>query len=365
MKDKIRAFVVDDSSFVVMSIIKKLQTDSEIEVIGSAHNGREALDKIRVLKPDVITLDVIMPEMDGLTALKHIMSEIPTPVIMLSALTSEGAETTIKALELGAVDFFLKPSALRPTGGDETGDNLIEKIKRAAKSKTGHFTIIKSPVIKQIGETTSTKRSLRPGNDYPVIIIGSSTGGPRALMQVIPFLPKDFPAAVLIVQHMPPLFTKSLADRLNQASQIPVAEAADGNIVEASHVFMAPGGYHMVVTKGNRIRLNQNPPVLGVRPCIDITMKSVADVYGALSIGVVLTGMGTDGTLGTSSIKATGGKTIVQNEVTCAVYGMPQSVVKAGLADKVLHIDRIANELIQMCCSSLNNTVKEHCNERN
>ncbi len=364
MKEKIRAFVVDDSSFVVMSVIKKLQADPEIEVVGSARNGLEALEKIKVLKPDVITLDVIMPEMDGLTTLQHIMKEMPAPVVMLSALTSEGADTTVKALEMGAVDFFLKPSALRPTGDENAADTLINKIKRAARAKIiGTKPVIVPEVNRNI--TTGHKSTLRLGYDCPVVMIGSSTGGPRALMQIIPFLPKDFPAAVLVVQHMPPLFTKSLADRLNQASQIPVAEAADGNMVEPGRALMAPGGFHMIATKGNRIRLNQDPPVLGVRPCIDITMKSVADVYGSCSIGVVLTGMGTDGTLGTSLIKAKGGKSIVQDESSCAVYGMPQSVVKAGLADKVLHIDRIAEELTVLCCSSQNEKVKEYSCERN
>jgi len=350
MNNKIRAFVVDDSAFVVASVIKKLQTDSEIEVVGSARDGKEALEKIRILKPDVITLDIVMPEMDGLSVLQHIMSEYPIPVVMLSALTSEGADITIKALELGAVDFFLKPSTLRPVGSDDTDRTLIEKVKHAATSKIKFASLIDNTTSReQDREEVSSKDQSHLPDDCPVIVIGSSTGGPRALMQLIPALPPGFPAAILIVQHMPPLFTKSLAERLRQASKIYVSEACAGSIVRTNQALMAPGDYHMLVSKGHHVILNQEPTVQGVRPSIDVTMKSVVEVYGPQTIGVVLTGMGCDGTTGASCIKAVGGKIITQSESTCAVYGMPQSIVKAGYADKILDLNRIAPELTQMC----------------
>ena len=261
MNNRIRAFVVDDSGFVVISVTKKLETDPEIEVIGSARDGKEAIEKIRTLKPDVITLDVVMPEMDGLAVLEQIMAWQPTPVVMLSALTSEGAETTIRALELGAVDFFLKPSILRPTGDEETGETLIDKVKRAAKSQLKPYNAAAKPRAAAPKKETDAKSASYSTHKFPVIVIGSSTGGPRALMAVIPNLPKDFPAAIMIVQHMPPLFTKSLAERLSQASQIRVMEACAGSVIEPGQALLAPGSYHMTAVKGNRIVLNQEPTV--------------------------------------------------------------------------------------------------------
>jgi two-component system, chemotaxis family, protein-glutamate methylesterase/glutaminase len=352
MNNRIRAFVVDDSGFVVISVTKKLETDPEIEVIGSARDGKEAIEKIRTLKPDVITLDVVMPEMDGLAVLEQIMAWQPTPVVMLSALTSEGAETTIRALELGAVDFFLKPSILRPTGDEETGETLIDKVKRAAKSQLKPYNAAAKPRTAAPKKETEVKSVSHSAHKFPVIVIGSSTGGPRALMAVIPNLPKDFPAAIMIVQHMPPLFTKSLAERLSQASQIRVMEACAGSVIEPGQALLAPGSYHMTAVKGNRIVLNQEPTVHGVRPAIDVTMKSAVEVYGDNLMGIVLTGMGSDGAIGAAQIKAAGGRVIVEDESTCAVYGMPQVIVKAGNADKVLPIQEIAPELIQIYCEN-------------
>ena len=363
MENRIRAFIVDDSGFVIASVKKKLEADPEIEVVGSARDGKEAIEKIRTLRPDVITLDVIMPEMDGLAVLEQVMAWQPTPVVMLSALTSEGAETTIRALELGAADFFLKPSILHPTGNDATGDTLIEKVKRAATSKMKPFGMTQpTQITRQVRKTVSNGLHLPP-QKCPVIVIGSSTGGPLALMQLIPALPKDFPAAILIVQHMPPLFTKSLSERLCHASQIKVEEACDGSTIEAGQALLAPGSYHMVAGKGNCVMLNQAPPVLGVRPSIDVTMKSVVEVNDTPVLGVVLTGMGSDGTLGASYIKAAGGKIIAQDESTCAVYGMPQSVVKAGYADKVLPLPQIAPEVIQMYCGNSQPNSRSLCYE--
>jgi two-component system chemotaxis response regulator CheB len=352
MKNRIRTLVVDDSGFVVSTVTKRLETDPEIEVVGSARDGKEALNKIQNLKPDVITLDVVMPEMDGLAVLEHIMAEQPTPVIMLSALTSEGAETTIRALELGAVDFFLKPSMLRPIGNDEVSDTLVEKVKRAAGLKIKPFASTHKPLMAIQNKGSGQKEVTLPADKCFIIVIGSSTGGPRALMQLIPALPKDFPAAILVVQHMPPLFTKSLAERLDHSSQIKVLEASSGSLIMAGQVLLAPGGYHMVASKGARVTLNQDPPVLGVRPSIDITMKSVAEAYNASSVGVILTGMGSDGTLGASYIKAAGGIILAEDQSTCAVYGMPQSVVKFGYADQILPLPQIAPQLIQMCCGN-------------
>ena len=341
MQKKIRVLVVDDSGYVITAVTNKLNADPEIEVIGSARNGIEAIEKAKNLKPDVVTLDVIMPEMDGLTALGKIMAECPTPVIMLSALTGENAETTIKALELGAVDFFLKPSAINPVADD----NLAKKIKTAAKCD-----VLKN---KHFSSGTSTHKKKKGSDTYTpfekLVVIGASTGGPRSLMQLIPSLPVDLPAAVLIVQHMPPIFTKSLAERLDQVAQMYVEEAREGSILSRSKIIVAPGDFHMLVEDGGKISLNQEPHVLGVRPAVDVTMKSASAKYGASVIGVVLTGMGIDGTQGASFIKSAGGKVLVQDESTSAVFGMPMSVVKAGYADQVLPLHELADSIVEAC----------------
>jgi two-component system, chemotaxis family, protein-glutamate methylesterase/glutaminase len=344
---KVRVLVVDDSGYVISTITRRLQNDPEIEVIGSARNGVEAIEKVKELKPDVVTMDVVMPEMDGITALEHIMAECPTPVVMLSALTSENAETTIKALEKGAVDFYLKPSIVRPVGTRTGDENLAEKLKAAARTLPNKKASVYEYVVGPGKKAVVQKKT--PFNK--MVIIGSSTGGPKALMELVPNIPADISAAILIVQHMPPIFTNSLAERLNQASEIEVVEAREGDSVNRGTALMAPGGYHMIINGEGRISLNQEPPVQGVRPAVDVTMKSVAGSYGDKSLGVVLTGMGSDGTLGSSYIKTAGGKVLAQDEATSAIYGMPKSVVRAGFADKIIPLDKMAKEIFQSCNS--------------
>lgn len=356
MREKIRVLVVDDSSFMTNVVSRKLSSAPEIEVVGVAHDGVQAIEKVRNLKPSVVTMDVVMPGMDGLEALEQIMAECPTPVIMLSALTHEGAEATIKALELGAIDFFLKASAVSPAR-DESGTRaLIDKVKMAANVPLSTTkTPVRSGSARQRRVSTSKYRRARLDK---VVVIGCSTGGPRSLMQVIPAIPKDIPAQILVVQHMPPGFTKSLAERLDQSSQLEVREAEAGDIIAPGQVLIAPGGYHMTVDTRKRIGLNQEPAVWGVRPCIDITMETVADVFGPHSLGVVLTGMGYDGTRGAKLIRVAGGKVYVQDESTCTVYGMPMSVVHAGHADKVVPLHQIASEITKACLEKRKAKVK-------
>ena len=343
MTKTVKVLVVDDSAFAMASIIRKLQLDPEIEVIGSARNGKEALEKTMNLSPDVITMDVVMPEMDGLSALEHIMTECPTPVVMLSALTSENAEATIRALELGAVDFFLKPSVVMPAGD---AGILLEKIKGAARARLH----LKRQVTgeSRIDCTTVNTRKKKTDKEK-IIVIGSSTGGPRALMQLIPALPPELPAGIVVIQHMPPLFTKSLAERLNQASKIGVAEAREGDSVWGGKILLAPGDFHMTLNNNGKVSLNQGPRLHGIRPSVDVTMKSAASIFRDSTLGIILTGMGSDGTDGAASIKAAGGKVIAEDESTCIVYGMPQSVARAGYADKILPLQEIAPELSVMC----------------
>jgi two-component system, chemotaxis family, protein-glutamate methylesterase/glutaminase len=342
--DKIKVLIVDDSGYVINAVTRRLQTDYDIEVVGSARTGIEAITKVKTLRPDVVTMDIVMPEMDGLTALKNIMENCPTPVIMLSALTKENAEPTIRALEYGAVDFYLKPSILKPDGNGNGDGVLVNKIKMAAKARiSGRKPVV--PAAVPIKKTdTGSRVSFKK-----LVVIGSSTGGPRALMQVIPNLPEDISAAILIVQHMPPVFTKSLAERINMSSAIEVAEAKEGDEIKKGLALMAPGDYHMVLNDEGRIHLTQDPSVHGVRPAIDITMKSVAPIFKAKTLGVVLTGMGIDGTLGSSFIKGAGGRILAQDEATCAVYGMPASVAQSGCVDTVLPLSEIAGGIAQEC----------------
>jgi len=341
---KIRVLVVDDSAYVVSSVTRRLHKEPDIEVIDTASNGAQAIEKIKELRPDVVTLDIVMPEMDGLTALRYIMTECPTPVVMLSALTSDNAEPTIRALELGAVDFYLKPSSLKPYGENDENNTLINKIKTAAKEDV-------SQKGTPLPRSTFKKKAYgQPHTDFKkLVIIGTSTGGPRALMQLVPSLPGNLSAGILIVQHMPPMFTKSLAERLNLASEIHVTEAGEGDEVQRGVALLAPGDFHMVVNEKGHIHLTQDPPVLGVRPAADVTMRSVANVYKNSTLGVVLTGMGMDGTEGSAFIKAAGGTVLAQDEATSAVFGMPASVINAGRADKVVPLNKMAMEIIRSC----------------
>jgi two-component system, chemotaxis family, protein-glutamate methylesterase/glutaminase len=339
MSEAIRVLIVDDSAFARLAISKELQSTPDITVIDIARDGAEALEKVKNLKPDVVTMDVNMPNMDGLTTLSKIMAECPTPVVMLSSLTAAGSETTIKALETGAVDFFLKHSLSNPVG--ETGDanDLRAKIIMASKIKM----VKQKPEL--VLQPVKEKIKKLPGSFQVasrVVIIGSSTGGPKALYQVIPKIPAEIPAAVLVVQHMPPGFTHSLAQRLDSLSNIMVKEVVEGDVLYNGVAYIAKGGYHMVVEKGGSVALTKDPPVCGVRPSVDVTMKSLVKVFGKSILGVVLTGMGSDGTNGSQAIKQCGGQIIAEDESTCIVWGMPKSVIEAGYADKVLPLPRIA-----------------------
>ena len=347
----VRVLVVDDSAYARFMVARNLSLDPEIEIIGMARNGNDAVAKIKNLQPDVVTLDVEMPGMDGITALEKIMTECPTPVIMLSALTAEGAEVTIKSLEMGAVDFFLKQSLVSPVG-EGNNSELISKVKNAARvDVAGINARLKNvlAILQRGSRKEKEKPPLRNGHIDRVVIIGSSTGGPRALYEVVPNLPDDLPAAFLIVQHMPPKFTRSIAERLNELSRVTVKEAEVGDMVRRGQALIAPGGYHMAVMPGGQVSLNQDKPRCGLRPAVDVTMESAVKIYGSRCIGVVMTGMGSDGTHGCALIKAAGGKVLAEDESTCVVYGMPRSVIEAGLADRVAPVQKMVSEITAFC----------------
>ena len=348
----IRVLVVDDSAFSRLTIAKRLAQEPDIEVVGQGNDGHDAVRMTTELSPDVITLDVTMPRMDGLEALRKIMSDKPTPVVMVSALTGPQTATTVEALELGAVDFFLKSSTINATAGDEGDADLPLKIRNAAKVRVRRSSgrVIQRAAsngdgVKRLGTRRAVMKKL--------VVLGSSTGGPRALSEVIPRLPADLPAAVLVVQHMPKGFTKSMAERLDATSALSVSEAKEGDLLKAGHVLVAPGNYHMEVTRGGVIKLNQHTQVWGVRPAVDVTMESVTGQFGKSIVGVILTGMGRDGTRGAGLFKESGGWIVAEDESTCAVFGMPKSVIDSGNADVVLPIGKIADEITRLCMEAV------------
>lgn len=346
----IKVLIVDDSAFIRKVITDILMRDEEIEIVGVARNGKEALEKIPQLKPDIITLDVEMPLMDGITALKTIVNNFDVSVIMLSCMTIEGADLTLYALEIGAFDFIHKPKNIFSIDGTYERREIIQKVKTAYRFKNKKYSAAIS-LTQLYGKKIDKLEKNTVDNSFNnLIAIGTSTGGPRALQEIIPKLPSNINSSIVVVQHMPAGFTKSLANRLNNISKITVKEGEDGEKLKRGHCYIAPGNYHMTVRRNSEkqlyLKLDQNPPVLGLRPTVDYMMESIAELKFKNTIGVILTGMGSDGAEGITQIKKENGFTIAQDEETCVVFGMPKSAIKLGSIDKVLPIYNIANELI-------------------
>jgi two-component system chemotaxis response regulator CheB len=331
-----KVLVVDDSALIRLRVSEILR-NAGFEVF-TAKDGLDALEKVAKFDPDVITLDVNMPNMDGLRMLERLMKEKPKPVIMLSSLTHEGARETIEALRLGALDFIPKPSG----GIEEIADELIRKITMVVKVSPN---IIRLQNLRRLkGEVV--RRNWKANG--VCVIVGSSTGGPSALEHIIPRLPEDFPAPVFIVQHMPPNFTKQLADRLNEISEIEVKEAEDNERVRNGVAYIAPGGMHMKLRRALsvvRIKVFDGLPVNNVKPSVDVTADSVAQVYGSKAVGVILTGMGEDGARGMKRIHDLGGKVIACSEDTCVVFGMPKAAIEIGAVDSIKPLYEIAEEI--------------------
>lgn len=338
----IRTLIVDDSAFMRKVIADILDSDPDIEVIDTARDGMAAVQKVQELRPDVITMDVEMPKMDGLTALSHIMSSHPTPVVMLSNLTHKGASTTIKALEAGAVDFIAKTSGSVSIDIKKIAAEILEKVKLAANAHVKKVSTSKRRQISNISNPNLNK----------VIVIGASTGGPQTLLDILPRLPENVPP-IFIVQHMPAGFTKSLAERLNSQCAFDVKEAKDGDHVKPGQAFLAPGGCHMIVRRSSLdgrgiIHLDTGPPVNNIKPSIDVMMHSMVEIYGKNIIGVLLTGMGNDGAKGMCSIKKCGGMTIAQNEASSVIFGMPKVAIKNGCTDKIASMESIPYEIMRV-----------------
>jgi two-component system chemotaxis response regulator CheB len=344
MEEKIRVLVIDDSFLMRRIISDIINSDPELQVVGRAKDGGEALDKVLTLAPDVVTLDVNLPVKDGIVVLESIMKRKPTRVIMLSAYTRAGASATMRALELGAVDFIAKPSGEISLGLDKLKNEIIAKIKLAARVDLDRYLATFQP------STLALVKEGKPVLIKKLVIIGASTGGPKAILDIMQDIPLDLPAAFLVVQHMPKGFTLSFAERIAWHSGIRAKEAEDEDSIAAGRIFVAPAGFHMVLEGDKeqvRIKLNQDPLVNFVRPSIDVTMFSAAEIFGKDIIGVILTGMGRDGLDGAKKIKEKGGRIIVQDEETSIVWGMPKSITKAGLADEVLPLSKISEGILK------------------
>ncbi len=381
--NKIKVLIVDDSIFMRKALESLLSHEPDIEIVGLAKNGKEAVEMAEQFHPDIITMDIEMPVMDGITALEQIMKKNPTPVIMVSSLTKEGADATLKALDLGAVDFMTKDS--QSFGGTDIERGLKDKIRKFAKNKgvirllthstpfqpqqpqqQSSYRLSNTLSAQQHTATPATQQhvatpfahSAQSGNIdgskrvvinktgiKRVVALGTSTGGPQSLQRVIPLLPADLGVPVVVTQHMPPNFTQSLASRLNTLSKVEVVEAQGKEKLEPNVVYIAKGGYHLKFKKvGPSVytELSTEPSNVFNIPGVDVMVDSIAELYGKECLGVIMTGMGSDGCKGLTNLKRMGGTIIAQNEPSCIVYGMPRAVVEAGIADEIVPLDEIA-----------------------
>jgi two-component system chemotaxis response regulator CheB len=334
--------VVDDSVFMRKTIAGMIARMPGMEVVGFAEDGIEAVQRVLECRPDVITMDVEMPRMDGVAAVAEIMRTLPTPVVMLSTLTQEGAETTLRALDAGAVDFVAKPGSLSHQVAAVAPE--LAKALQGARGARVRRRLALAPVPGSprglvIGNTGAPARS--------VVVIGSSTGGPPALSAVVPRLPAGLDAGVLVVQHMPSSFTAALARRLDGISALHVTEATDGQTVAKGEVLVAPGDYHLEVRPDRRVHIHQAPALHGVRPSVDVTLDSVARVYGRRAVVAILTGMGVDGADGAAKVEQAGGRVIVQDEATSVIYGMPRVTKERTRAAVEAPLERVADTIVQ------------------
>ena len=336
----IKVMVVDDSALMRRMVKDIIETDSEIKVVDTAANGVECLEKLNSHQIDVITLDIEMPGMNGLQILEEIMERRPKPVVIVSAYSKRGAAVTIEAITKGAVDFVTKPGGEISLNLEKIRDELVSKIKFAASANI--ISLKKGLKRKYI------KRRLVGSGEMKVVIIAAATGGPKAINEIIPNIPNKINAGFLIIQHMPKGFIPAFTSRLNAESSLDVDVASEKDRIEVGKVFVAPGDVHTRFDKDGRIFFTNEPPLHGVRPAADIPMESAAMVFKKRVIGVILNGMGKDGTLGAKRIKENGGKVIAQDESTSVVFGMPKSAINSGVVDKVLPVDKIAEEIIKI-----------------
>ncbi|AIZ33445.1 protein-glutamate methylesterase/protein-glutamine glutaminase [Pseudomonas parafulva] len=372
----VKVLVVDDSGFFRRRVSEILSADPTIQVVGTATNGKEAIDQALALKPDVITMDYEMPMMDGITAVRHIMQRCPTPVLMFSSLTHEGARVTLDALDAGAVDYLPKNFEDISRNPDKVKQMLCEKVHTISRSNR-RFSSFSSPTPSpatsapssssapsSVASSPAPVRSAAPTRPsapaashspapkrkpYKLVAIGTSTGGPVALQRVLTQLPASFPAPIVLIQHMPAAFTKAFAERLDKLCKISVKEAEDGDVLRPGLALLAPGGKQMMVDGRGTVKILPGDERLNYKPCVDITFGSAAKTYGDKVLSVVLTGMGADGREGARLLKQGGSTVWAQDEASCVIYGMPMAIVKANLADAVYSLDDIGRHLVEAC----------------
>ncbi|MEK0382215.1 MAG: chemotaxis-specific protein-glutamate methyltransferase CheB [Nitrosopumilus sp.] len=342
VEDQIDVWIVNDSKYMTQ-LLSDLISKDNIKVTNTARDGAEALRKLNLNKPDVILLDLEMPTMDGLTFIEEVVRQDKlVPIIVVSSFTQDGAKVVLDALENGAID-FVPISTTNPDQIGELKENLISKIEIASKSEPKHL------IIKNIQKLKPKNKTIpAPNAATRVVVIGSSTGGPNTLQSIISALPEDLKAAILVVQHMPKEFTRSLAIRLDETCKLPVKEAEDGDIIKEGEVLVARGGYHMIVESNMRIKLIDGPKRFGVKPAVNMTMVSASEVFGSNAIGILLTGMGHDGAFGMKTIKKRGGSTIAQDSSSSVIYGMPKAAVDLHAVDKLLPTEKIPQTIKEL-----------------
>jgi len=376
----VKVLVVDDSGFFRRRVSEILSADPTIQVVGTATNGREAIDQALALKPDVITMDYEMPMMDGITAVRHIMQRCPTPVLMFSSLTHEGARVTLDALDAGAVDYLPKNFEDISRNPEKVKQMLCEKVHTLSRSnrRFGGYASpapVTAPAPASVAHAPASSlashapaRAAAPARataaapahapahspapkrkPYKLVAIGTSTGGPVALQRVLTQLPGNFPAPIVLIQHMPAAFTKAFAERLDKLCRISVKEAEDGDVLRPGLALLAPGGKQMMIDGRGTVKILPGDERLNYKPCVDITFGSAAKSYGDKVLSVVLTGMGADGREGARLLKQGGSTVWAQDEASCVIYGMPMAIVKANLADAVYSLDEIGKHLVEAC----------------
>lgn len=352
----LRVLVVDDSAFFRRRIVEILNADAGIEVVGTAANGQEAIELVKRLDPDVVTMDIEMPVMDGITAVRRIMAESPRPILMFSTLTTEGAKATLDALDAGAMDFL--PKRLSEIARDEESAKALlrQRVRALGRSRMARRAptperLVQpaprpTPIVTRPAPAPTSLRNLR------AVLIGTSTGGPVALQEVLKVLPKHFPVPIALIQHMPASFTPAFAERLNNLCQIEVKEAADGDVLRPGAALLAPGGMQMVLEGGaqTRVRIEDSPPGTIYKPSVDITFRSAVSALRGQVLAIVLTGMGADGREGARELKANGAQIWAQDAASCVVFGMPAAIIEAGLADQVLPLKDVGPALVRAFC---------------
>lgn len=350
--------IVDDSAFMRKVLEEIIRSDSKLEVVGQAKDGREAITMAQSLQPDVMTMDINMPRMDGLEATQHIMTQNPRPILIVSSESRQGAASTLRALELGAIDFVTKPTSGIDLDMKSVRDELLSKLKMAAKVRVVRTAALHDSAVKvEPAHPAPPAREMGNGEPrLPLVIIAASTGGPATLMRLMPRFPKDFPAAVVLVQHMPATFTSQLSVQLTEVSSIRVKEAEPNEALQTGTFYVCPGSHHLRISLTGRIKLDDGDRISGYRPNADVAFESAAAYGGSNVVGVVLTGMGNDGSKGVQVIKAARGSVIAQDEATSVIFGMPAEAIRTGAVDQVVSIDEMypaIEKFVEAICRQL------------